>query len=44
MSSKRPSIKYAKNGLYLVKNLEEFSGSYDDEIPTKATRVSAETT
>jgi hypothetical protein len=44
MSSERPTIKCAKNGPYLVKNLEEFTDSYDDEIPTKASRVSAETT
>ena len=38
MSSEHPpSIQCAKNGPYLVKNLEQFTNSFDEQIPTKAT-------
>ena len=32
-----PSIQCAKNGPYLVKDLERFTNSYDEQIPTKST-------
>jgi len=38
MSSEHsPSIQCAKNGPYLVKNLPQFTNSYDEQIPTKET-------
>ena len=37
MSSEKPTIQCSKNGPYLVKGLEKFTNSYDEQIPTRAT-------